>query len=341
MRGGVPAHAGPAGPAGVAGAAGVAAGHGDLRGLPVPPDRHAVRWQAAARRDPFPPWPDRRQRPLSAALGSPRFHAEFDGISIDPLAWRQKLPRHNRLLQDFVERFLLGPSSGRRLRSPNRSAMCWATGPHRHDRRRPSRARWDSTPGPCSAGCMPKACSSSSCGTRRDGVGAPVAGPARSQAAAYRAIAGILGPIGAHARLPALVRRRPQALAPGAASSPVMAAMRNTARSNPRPRRPVSGERPDGTLRPAMTMFLAGIALGTPARRRYGEALEAPEAHGTPGAGGAYPGSPASAGRPAGTSPSAPGAEALRYSRGVTPTGGRKHAAAPRPNRSPPARRCP
>lgn len=42
----------------------------------------------------------------------PRFHAEFDGISIDPLAWRQKLPRHNRLLQDFVERFLLGPSSG-------------------------------------------------------------------------------------------------------------------------------------------------------------------------------------------------------------------------------------
>ncbi|MBS0341032.1 MAG: AraC family transcriptional regulator [Proteobacteria bacterium] len=42
----------------------------------------------------------------------PRFGAAFDGISIDPLASRQPLPTRNRLLQDFVERFLLGLSSG-------------------------------------------------------------------------------------------------------------------------------------------------------------------------------------------------------------------------------------
>ncbi len=38
----------------------------------------------------------------------PRFHAAFDGIAMDPVAWRRPLPRHNRLLQQFVERFLLG-----------------------------------------------------------------------------------------------------------------------------------------------------------------------------------------------------------------------------------------
>lgn len=43
----------------------------------------------------------------------PRFHAAFDGIAMDPLAWRRPLPRHNRLLQQFVERFLLGLPSGR------------------------------------------------------------------------------------------------------------------------------------------------------------------------------------------------------------------------------------
>lgn len=43
----------------------------------------------------------------------PHFHAAFDGIAIDPLAWRQPMPGHNRLLQQFVARFLLGASSGR------------------------------------------------------------------------------------------------------------------------------------------------------------------------------------------------------------------------------------
>jgi len=43
----------------------------------------------------------------------PRFNAAFDGIAIDPQAWRQPMPRHNRLLQQFVERFLLGSSPGR------------------------------------------------------------------------------------------------------------------------------------------------------------------------------------------------------------------------------------
>jgi AraC-like DNA-binding protein len=42
----------------------------------------------------------------------PRFRAAFDGIAIDPLAWRQPMPRHNRLLQRFVERFLLDTSPG-------------------------------------------------------------------------------------------------------------------------------------------------------------------------------------------------------------------------------------
>lgn len=42
----------------------------------------------------------------------PHFHAAFDGIALDPLAWRQPMPRHNRLLQQFVERFLLGSSAG-------------------------------------------------------------------------------------------------------------------------------------------------------------------------------------------------------------------------------------
>lgn len=42
----------------------------------------------------------------------PRFHAAFDGVAFDPLAWRQPMPRHNRQLQQFVERFLLGASSG-------------------------------------------------------------------------------------------------------------------------------------------------------------------------------------------------------------------------------------
>lgn len=42
----------------------------------------------------------------------PLFRAPFDGISIEPLAWRQPMPSHNRLLQQFVERFLLGESSG-------------------------------------------------------------------------------------------------------------------------------------------------------------------------------------------------------------------------------------
>lgn len=38
----------------------------------------------------------------------PRFRSTFDGIAMDPLAWRRPLPRHNRVLQQFVERFLLG-----------------------------------------------------------------------------------------------------------------------------------------------------------------------------------------------------------------------------------------
>ncbi|WP_309468500.1 AraC family transcriptional regulator [Comamonas sp.] len=42
----------------------------------------------------------------------PRFRSRFDGIAIDPLAWRQPMPRHNRLLQQFVERFLLGARPG-------------------------------------------------------------------------------------------------------------------------------------------------------------------------------------------------------------------------------------
>lgn len=41
---------------------------------------------------------------------SPRFNSAFDGISIDPLAWRQPLPSHNQILQDFVSRFLVGLS---------------------------------------------------------------------------------------------------------------------------------------------------------------------------------------------------------------------------------------
>jgi AraC-like DNA-binding protein len=42
----------------------------------------------------------------------PHFRAAFDGIAIDPLAWRQPMPRHNRLLQQFVERFLIDTSPG-------------------------------------------------------------------------------------------------------------------------------------------------------------------------------------------------------------------------------------
>ena len=37
----------------------------------------------------------------------PQFDASFDGFSIDPLAWRQSVPRHNPQMQGFVERFLL------------------------------------------------------------------------------------------------------------------------------------------------------------------------------------------------------------------------------------------
>lgn len=45
----------------------------------------------------------------------PRFRSTFDGIAMEPLAWRRPVPRHNRLLRQFVERFLLGAglSSGR------------------------------------------------------------------------------------------------------------------------------------------------------------------------------------------------------------------------------------
>jgi AraC-like DNA-binding protein len=46
----------------------------------------------------------------------PRFHAAFDGIALDPLAWRQPMPRHNQLLQQFVERFLLGAPPGQGVR---------------------------------------------------------------------------------------------------------------------------------------------------------------------------------------------------------------------------------
>lgn len=42
----------------------------------------------------------------------PRFHAAFDGITMDSLAWRRPLPRHNRLLQELIERLLLGQASG-------------------------------------------------------------------------------------------------------------------------------------------------------------------------------------------------------------------------------------
>ncbi|RWA52284.1 DNA-binding protein [Cupriavidus sp. UYMSc13B] len=55
-----------------------------------------------------------RHSPLGSAaqyrrhLGQlPRFNAAFDGIAIDPLAWRRPLQRHNQLLQQFVERFLV------------------------------------------------------------------------------------------------------------------------------------------------------------------------------------------------------------------------------------------
>jgi AraC-like DNA-binding protein len=55
----------------------------------------------------------------------PRFRSTFDGIAIDPLAWRQPMPRHNRLLQHFVERFLLGSSPGQEasLANQTRSAL--------------------------------------------------------------------------------------------------------------------------------------------------------------------------------------------------------------------------
>lgn len=43
----------------------------------------------------------------------PHFRAAFDGIAIDPLAWRQPMPGHNQQLQQFVARFLLGASPGR------------------------------------------------------------------------------------------------------------------------------------------------------------------------------------------------------------------------------------
>ncbi|MCC8961357.1 AraC family transcriptional regulator [Bradyrhizobium sp. Pear76] len=41
---------------------------------------------------------------------TPRFNAAFDGISVDPLAWRRPIPSRNQLLQQFVERFLVGSS---------------------------------------------------------------------------------------------------------------------------------------------------------------------------------------------------------------------------------------
>lgn len=40
----------------------------------------------------------------------PRFHAAFDGIAVDSFAWRRPVSRHNRLLQQLIERFLLGQS---------------------------------------------------------------------------------------------------------------------------------------------------------------------------------------------------------------------------------------
>jgi AraC-like DNA-binding protein len=43
----------------------------------------------------------------------PSFRASFDGISIDPVAWRQPMPSHNPLLQRFVERFLLSAPAAR------------------------------------------------------------------------------------------------------------------------------------------------------------------------------------------------------------------------------------
>lgn len=72
---------------------------------------------------------DRALRPVSihlrhARLGTeaqyrrhlgqlPHFNAAFDGIAIQPLAWRQPMAGHNQLLQHFVERFLLGLSPAR------------------------------------------------------------------------------------------------------------------------------------------------------------------------------------------------------------------------------------
>ncbi|MFT3804263.1 MAG: AraC family transcriptional regulator ligand-binding domain-containing protein [Burkholderiaceae bacterium] len=44
----------------------------------------------------------------------PCFKAAFDGIAMDPLAWRQPIPGRSQILQDFVERFLLGLSPGPR-----------------------------------------------------------------------------------------------------------------------------------------------------------------------------------------------------------------------------------
>lgn len=43
----------------------------------------------------------------------PLFHAPFDGITIEPMAWRQPMPSRNPQLQRFVERFLLGASVAR------------------------------------------------------------------------------------------------------------------------------------------------------------------------------------------------------------------------------------
>jgi len=46
---------------------------------------------------------------------SPRFNAPFDGISIDPMAWRRPIPSRNQPLQHLVERILLGLSPAREL----------------------------------------------------------------------------------------------------------------------------------------------------------------------------------------------------------------------------------
>ncbi|THJ34507.1 AraC family transcriptional regulator [Lampropedia aestuarii] len=45
----------------------------------------------------------------------PRFQAAFDGIAVDAFAWRRPMPRHNRLLQQLIERFLLGQAAGANL----------------------------------------------------------------------------------------------------------------------------------------------------------------------------------------------------------------------------------